>query len=70
MSELTGLQMKYFILKPKGNDPYAEASRCAMYAYAQSIEPENPELADDLMEWWGRERAAALVDATKGGESR
>ena len=63
---MSGLMMKYFVLKPKGNDPYAEASRCAMYAYAQSIEEENPDLSSDLIEWWDRERKAAL-DAAKEG---
>lgn len=59
---MAGLIMKYFVLKPKGNDPYAEASRCAMYAYALSIKDENPELMDDLIEWWDRERKAALKE--------
>lgn len=61
--EVKGLQMKYFVLKPKGDGPYAEASRCAIYAYAQSIENENPELSRDLIEWWDRERKAVLTVA-------
>lgn len=48
---MSGLKMKYFILKPKGEDPYARASRAAMHRYAMMIESENPELAKDLMEW-------------------
>lgn len=50
-----GLQMKYFVLKPKGNDPYAMASRAGMRQYAKSILEENPALAKDLRDWTDRE---------------
>lgn len=43
--------MKYFVLKPKGHDIYAKASRKAMRAYANTIEPENLALAIDLRAW-------------------
>ncbi len=49
---MTGLEMKYFVLKPHGTSPYANASRIAMSAYAQAIESENPELARQLYEWY------------------
>ena len=52
---MSGLKMKYFILKPKGNDAYAEASRAAMNQYARLIENENPQLASELKEWTSRE---------------
>ena len=52
---MSGLKMKYFILKPKGNDAYAEASRAAMNQYARLIESENPQLAEELREWTARE---------------
>jgi len=48
---MTGLKMKYFVLKPKGHDIYAKASRQAMRAYANTIEPENLALAIDLRAW-------------------
>jgi hypothetical protein len=48
---MNGLEMKYFVLKPKGKDRYAEASRVAMRGYARVIEEENPELAKSLREW-------------------
>lgn len=48
---MPGLMMKYFVLKPNGNDAYARASRMAMRTYAHFIENENPELARDLMDW-------------------
>lgn len=53
--KMSGLEIKYFTLKPKGNDPYAKASRKAMRAYALGIESENPELAEDLRQWADRE---------------
>jgi len=52
---MSGLQMKYFVLKPSGNDKYAEASRKAMRAYAMTIQNENPELAEDLRKWSDKE---------------
>ena len=48
---MKGLHMKYFILKPSGDDVYAFASRRALLAYAETIETENPELAESLREW-------------------
>ncbi len=53
-----GLDMKYFVLKPSSRifeDPYANASRVAMHAYANSIASVNPELAKELREWANRE---------------
>ncbi len=47
--------MKYFVLKPKGKDKYAEASRRAMRLYAFYIQTENPELAKELREWADKE---------------
>jgi hypothetical protein len=54
-----GLLMKYFVLKPAGNDLHARASRDAMSHYAGFIWNENPQLAEDLNKWVERERAAA-----------
>ena len=48
---MEGLQMKYFVLKPKGNNVYAEASRKAMRAFAAHIQSVNPELCDQLRNW-------------------
>lgn len=45
------LEMKYFVLKPKGTDPYAAASRDALVAYAETIKDADPELADSLWRW-------------------
>lgn len=52
---MSGLEMKYFVLKPKGNDAYARASRAAMRTYAKAIRPDNAELADALVKWARRE---------------
>ena len=48
--------MKDFVLKPNGNDAYAEASREALLAYAKHIRSENAALAVDLIKWVRRER--------------
>jgi hypothetical protein len=57
---MTGLLMKYFVLKPEGADRYAAASRRAMRAYAEHIREENPELANQLRDWADTEQAKAL----------
>ena len=44
---MSGLFMKYFVLKPAGNDAYAAASRAAMFRYALFIREENPEIWND-----------------------
>ncbi len=56
---MTGLIMKYFVVKPEGSDPYAQASREAMRAYAHSIDGTNHELAFELIEWVVKEEANA-----------
>lgn len=48
---MSGLMMKYFVLKPAGDDVYARASRAAMMAYAQAIREENADLGKKLMDW-------------------
>lgn len=59
---MSGLQMKYFVLKPAGSSPYARASRAAMRAYARQIEPMNKELASDLMEWAYKESMCPTIE--------
>lgn len=56
---MTGLVMKYFVLKPAGDDAYAKASRAAMRAYGNHIRGENHELCNELWEWAQREMDAA-----------
>ena len=56
-----GLIMKYFVLKPKGTDAYAAASRAAMRSYGNHIAMENPELRDALWAWAQRETDAILA---------
>ena len=48
---MTGLEMKYFVLKPKGNTVYHRASREALRTYAAVIEEVNEPLAQDLCQW-------------------
>jgi len=50
-----GLLMKYFVLKPKGKDEYARASRKALRAYALAIRFENLALCEQLRDWADRE---------------
>jgi hypothetical protein len=52
-----GLIMKYFVLKPTGNDIYGSASRLAMLTYAEVIKEENPEFSGELIAWVQREQA-------------
>ena len=56
---MDGLMMKYFVLKPGGDDVFATASRKAMRAYADVILEANPTLARGLREWADREGTAA-----------
>ena len=55
-----GLLMKYFVLKPSGNNIYASASRTAMRAYAHSIENQNLTLSRELREWADSETDKAI----------
>ena len=56
MAEYEGITLKYFVLKPKGNDKYAFASRQAMLIYSELIKEVNPVLAKNLKEWSTREQ--------------
>lgn len=58
---MKGLILKYFVLKPKGDNTYAEASRKALRAYANHIYKDNPELAEDLRAWADKEFNAVLA---------
>ncbi len=56
---MSGLLMKYFVLKPRGTGPYAAASRGALFKYAQMIREANPQLANELHSWASNEMAEA-----------
>jgi hypothetical protein len=56
-----GLMMKYFVLKPRGDDVYAKASRMAMTKYADAVSKANPELAAELREWSEQENAESYA---------
>ncbi|PCI27311.1 hypothetical protein COB52_04985 [Candidatus Kaiserbacteria bacterium] len=62
---MTGLIMKYFVLKPRGQDIYAKASRAAVRAYAKVIEEENPEFSHGLLQWNTQEMQAKPKEADK-----
>jgi hypothetical protein len=63
---MTGLMMKYFVLKPRGNDAHAKASRAAMRTYANHMLAENRTFALELRAWVDRETRA--TEAPKDGE--
>ena len=57
------LEMKYFVLKPKGCDLAARASRNALRAYANTMRSEGEkEFAYQLIEWVEKEDIAGLDD--------
>jgi hypothetical protein len=51
--------MKYFVLKPAGDDAHATACRAAMRCYARHIHATNSSLADELSDWADAEEAAS-----------
>lgn len=57
---MAGLEMKYFVLKPRGTDIHARASRRALRSYAALMKEENPEFANDLIKWADDELALAV----------
>ena len=57
--ERGGLFMKYFVLKPAGDNDYAAASREAMFSYAARIAKTNRALSDHVYEWAVREHEKA-----------
>ena len=59
MNKDKGLLLRYFVIKPKGNNIYAKASREAMWKYAEVIESTNLIFADDLKEWALKEESLA-----------
>lgn len=61
-----GLEMKYFVLKPRGTGLHAVASRAAMRAYADLIENLDPALAIRLRDWAGLESVQAEQDRLEG----
>jgi hypothetical protein len=64
-SEVSGLEMKYFVLKPKGDDLYARASRAAMRQYAKLIQEDNATLANELREWADKEQIMTIAEDDK-----
>ena len=65
---MDGLLMKYFVLKPRGVDEYAAASRRAMRVYASHICGVNPVLCANLREWADREKEDADYAMSKAKE--
>ena len=53
------LEMKYFVLKPKGDSAFAVASRAAMRTYAIEIRNADMDLCRQLIDWANNEAEAA-----------
>jgi hypothetical protein len=53
--------MKYFVLKPKGTDVFAVASRNAMREYANTIWEDAPEFASAVRAWADKETKATDI---------
>ncbi len=52
---MDGLLMKYFVLRPAGEDWHAIASREAMRVYAHYVQGANGALSKDVTRWVNRE---------------
>jgi len=60
---MVGLQIKYFVLKPKSkttDDVYAKASRKAILTYANEIIQIDEKFANDLIKWVAEEETKAV----------
>lgn len=53
------LEMRYFVLKPKGNSEHALASRVAMRAYAAAIKGTDLQMSQELYAWADKEAEEA-----------
>ena len=65
-----GLEMKYFVLKPRAkhrDDAFARASQRAMQAFAGCLRAwkTEPELADDLDKWADDEHERQIAQPEK-----
>ncbi len=60
---MTQIKMKYFVLKPGGNDNYAKASRIALRAFATEMERDDLPFAAQLKEWAYEEERAVYREA-------
>lgn len=56
------LHMKYFVLKPRGKDAFARASRAAMFRYSLFIREEDPEFSRQVWDWATNEHVDAEVE--------
>lgn len=69
------LQMKYFVLKPAGDDKFAAASRAAMVRYSEWIAAhaetdEEKQFATQLMDWASMENAKAYAGSFRQPDGR
>ena len=60
---MSGLEMRYFILKPGGKGLHGFASREAMLLYAKIIEADQPEFAMEIRSWVENETEKKKIEA-------
>lgn len=63
------MELKYFVLKPKGLDIHAMASRAALKTYAMILQAEDPKMALEMRNWANNEMeiANAQREKSEGG---
>jgi hypothetical protein len=59
---------KYFVLEPKGNTPWANASRSAMRVFASEISESDPKLSNNLKQWAYEEERRVSAEPVTSGE--
>lgn len=61
---MSGIKVKYFVLKPAGKGNWAKASRTAMRVFAAEIESTEPALASSLKQWAYEEERKLNTEGT------
>ena len=59
---------RYFVLEPKGNTPWANASRAAMRVFASEISESDSKLSNNLKQWAYEEERRLSAETVTTGE--
>lgn len=59
---MSGLEMRYFVLKPSAAGIHGKACRAALRRYADLIATTEPEFAADLRAWADAEQAKTIEE--------
>lgn len=60
---MSGLELRYFVLKPSGNGLHGYASREALLLYAKIMEVEQPDFAEEIRSWVKEETEKKRIEA-------